>query len=574
MTRVTVNPAALELWSADATHARTRLTSALLEVDSVVAGLTAGWDGAAAQGFDRHFRRWRGAGGRLLDTLGELGVLADTASANYTAAALAGRRTWSGAAAATPASTPAGRPARRIDAEVDDIRATVHVLTGAAEDMVAAWQQLSGALAGTAGMAGDDAFATLFGRDHEGMAAAAWQAWRSAAIMLSALAGGLSETGNAILAAEHLSNPTTSGPPPTIDARPVPVPAPAPPPHATGPNGSRAPGPLAAHWPTADPEHLRAASAAWRAAAPAPGHAATGVAAGMDALVRANADPTLASAREFAVRALSTDASTGLCGVLGQHGRQIATACAELADVTERTRLAIRDAIGEFFAADEWYHPVAAVLDAVLTRGAAGLVARGGDLALLAAALDRIRAEHEQAVRPVLAMLSPAAADRLSRLATSLVPPVPVSAAGCAVEAPSGLPEAERRRLLTVVADAGHKIDPNEVLQIVRAPDGHVVWLERGNGRTGLSHLLRAERLAQFAGRGVAPEEVPTIAVRAITEGTRLGSVRDGGTAYEVPLGDRRVDVVVVEGSNGYLVTAYPLESRSRITITEPRPGG
>jgi hypothetical protein len=294
----------------------------------------------------------------------------------------------------------------------------------------------------------------------------------------------------------------------------------------------------------------------------------------MSGLVLANPDPTLTLAREFTDRAMSQDPSTGLCGALGQHCLQIARACEQLADVTEHTRLAVRDAVAALLGSDEWYAPVAAVLDAALTRGLAGIVARGGDVMLLAGTLDVVRLEHERAVQPVLGMLSPAAADRLSRIATSLVPPNAFSARGCAVTAPAGPAEPDRRRLVAEVVAAGNKIDPAQTLQIVRAPDGRIVWLERGDGRSGLSHLLRAERLAQFGDRGVAPEEVPTIAIRAVTEGTRLGPVRDGGVAYEVPLGDRRVDVVVVEGSNGYLVTAYPLDSRRSIRAAGPEQEG
>jgi hypothetical protein len=52
-----------------------------------------------------------------------------------------------------------------------------------------------------------------------------------------------------------------------------------------------------------------------------------------------------------------------------------------------------------------------------------------------------------------------------------------------------------------------------------------------------------------------------------VTEGTQLGRVREGGVAYEVALSDgRRTSVVVVVGSNGYIVTARPLGSEDQVT--------
>jgi hypothetical protein len=86
------------------------------------------------------------------------------------------------------------------------------------------------------------------------------------------------------------------------------------------------------------------------------------------------------------------------------------------------------------------------------------------------------------------------------------------------------------------------------------------VWLERGDDRSGLSHILRAGRIGDFARRGVAYADIPGLALRAVTQGRPLGQVRDGGVAYDVDLGGgRHTPVVVVVGSNGYIVTARPL---------------
>jgi hypothetical protein len=246
---------------------------------------------------------------------------------------------------------------------------------------------------------------------------------------------------------------------------------------------------------------------------------------------------------------------------------RIASACSGLADETQRTRERILATIAHYTGGDEWYHPVADVLDRYLRFRPGGVLAAAGDAYLMDLDLSTIHDDHVRAVASLRGGLHPAAADRLARIATAVVPPTPIPAATCAVTSPPGpagaaAPEAERQALIAEVVAAGHKISPNAVVHIARAPDGRVVWLERGDGRTGLSHLLRAERIADLVAVGVAPTDIPGLAVRAILEGVPTGRSGRDGTIYDVDIGGgRHRDIVVVVGPNGYVVTAYPAGS-------------
>ncbi len=75
---------------------------------------------------------------------------------------------------------------------------------------------------------------------------------------------------------------------------------------------------------------------------------------------------------------------------------------------------------------------------------------------------------------------------------------------------PAGAPvaEADRRALIAQAQAEGKKIDLAEVLQIGRTPDGRIVWLGRGEEKSGLAHILRAERIGNFLDRGVAPLDI------------------------------------------------------------------
>jgi hypothetical protein len=425
---------------------------------------------------------------------------------------------------------------------------------------------LSAGLAGTAAIAGDDDSGAAFAADYDRMATAAWQGWRSAALMLDGLAGGLAATGNNVADAENDSTPGPRRPFARIVAHTA-SPTPSSPPSAGGAvTELRHP-----YWPTADPERLRTAATAWSTSAAGlrsvVGRAFTAV----DGLVQASPDRVLQEMRRFTHAALSDDPTSGLTGVLRVTGSRIAAACNGLAEVTERSRARILATAAHYAASEEWYHPLGDVLDMALKVRPGKALAAAGDEYLLNLELSAIHQEHVRMVESVRGELHPAGADRLARIATAMAPPTPVPANTCLLASPAGatgapLPEAQRQALIAEVVAAGHKISPAEVVQIARAPDGRVVWLERGDGTSGLSHILRPDRIDDFANRGVPLTDVANVAVRAVVAGTRLGRVREGGVAYEVDVGSgRRTKVVVVVGSNGYIVTARPVSVDEKV---------
>jgi filamentous hemagglutinin len=567
--RVTVQPEALAEWSAGARRTATSLRTRIGALDDGLAPLVHTWHGPAADGFAARHRQWHAAADGLLDTLAALAELVDTAQANYSAAASANARIWQ--VRTTPPRVVVHAMAAggwgRITADVEDIRAAVAGLAAAVDDLAATWMDLRVALVGTGAMAGGDEAGAPFATDYDAMAGAAWQGFRSSLLLLDGITRGLAATGNNLAAAERDSTPA-GRPYPPITTGSAPTPAPAPPPTAAGEGTADQ---LSAYWPAAEPARLRAAGAAWRASAPGVRDAVRRAVGAVGELVSANPDPVLHEVHRFTAASLSDDPTTGLTGVLASTVGRIAAACDGLADLTERTRARLVDALAGAADGVQWYHPVADVLDRMLRLKLAHAIAAAGDAYLLELAVSAIRDDHVRAVGFLRGELHPAGADRLARLATATVPPMPVPADTCAVTQPSGrssppLPEPQRQALIADVVAAGHKITPSAVVHIARAPDGRVVWLERGDERSGLSHILRAERIADFLRRGVTPADVPGLAVRAVTAGTPVGRVGHDGTIYEVEIsGGRREKVVVVIGSNGYIVSAYPLRPTTKI---------
>ena len=586
---MTVEPEALARWSAHARRAGTSLHARLAALDVDLAPLAHTWRGAAADRFAVRHREWQDAAAGLLGTLAELAALVDTAHANYLAATSANATIWqaqAGPAAvvvhAMAAGDGRGKGRGRIEADLEDIRTAVRALVVATDDLAAAWNALHGGLAGSAGMAGGDEVGAAFAADYDAMAAAAWQGWRRSVQMLDGIAGGLAATGNNLAAAEADSTAGPKRPFTEIAASTAAVPAPALPPAAGGGAG----GPVAelAYWPTADPARLRTAAAAWRWSAAGLRDAVQRAFGAVDGLVQAGPDLALREMRRFTRAALSDDPTSGLTGVLAGTGGRIASACEGLADLTERTRARIVDTVNRYAAQEQWYHPVADVVDLFVRFRPGSVIAAAGDVYLMNLDLTTIHDDHVRAVGSLRGELDPAGADRLARIATAIAPPRPVRAATCALVSPAGatgepVSEAQREALIAEVpAIGGRRIVASEVVHIARAHDGRPVWLARGDGRAGLQHLLRAQRTLAFLDMRVTPGEVPGLALRALTEGPPIGRPkpknleedaalrrrgREPAFVYRVAVGGgRAITMVVVKAPNGFIVTAYPFSKK------------
>ena len=421
-----------------------------------------------------------------------------------------------------------------------------------------------------------------FAADYDAMAAAAWQGWRRSVLMLDGIAGGLAATGNNLAAAEADSTTGPRRPFTEITASTAPVPAPALPPSAGGDGG----GPVAeyAYWPTADPGRLRTAAATWRWSAAGLRDTVHRVFGAVDGLVQAGPDLALREMRRFTRAALSDDPTSGLTGVLAGTGGRIASACEGLAELTERTRARIVDTVTRYAAQEEWYHPVADVVDLFVRFRAGTAIAAAGDVYLMNLDLtsDPRRPRPRRGLPARRA--GPGGADRLARIATAMAPPRPVRADTCVLVSPAGatgepVSEAQRQALVAEVGAAGGgRIDPAEVVHIARAYDGRPVWLSRGNGRAGLQHLLRAQRTLAFLDKRVAPAEIPGLALRALAEGPPIGRPkprnveedaalrrrgREPAFVYRVGVGGgRTINMVVVKAPNGFIVTAYPFSKK------------
>lgn len=124
----------------------------------------------------------------------------------------------------------------------------------------------------------------------------------------------------------------------------------------------------------------------------------------------------------------------------------------------------------------------------------------------------------------------------------------------------------EGRALIDEVVANGDKISPDDVVMITRDPNGKIVWLEIGNDRSGLQHILN-EHGAEFNGKGIANDDIPNYVLEAVYQGNVVGTQgkRNPRTVYEFEYNGVVQRIAVQVGSNGYIVGANPKSMRDKL---------
>lgn len=110
----------------------------------------------------------------------------------------------------------------------------------------------------------------------------------------------------------------------------------------------------------------------------------------------------------------------------------------------------------------------------------------------------------------------------------------------------------------TLVAN-GVKLTPANVVATGTTPSGQIVFLETGNSASGLRHIVQ-EHAIDFANVGISEAQIPSVVIRAVTEGNIVG-YQGSGTGrpiYTITVNGQPLRIAITVGSNGYIVGANP----------------
>lgn len=124
----------------------------------------------------------------------------------------------------------------------------------------------------------------------------------------------------------------------------------------------------------------------------------------------------------------------------------------------------------------------------------------------------------------------------------------------------------EITRTQTLVAELkanGVNFTSENVLKIEKLADGRIVWLESGNEKAGLAHIV-TKHAGEFLGRGITADQIPDAIMTAVKEGKIIGYQGKGTDRpiYEFAFNGKAQQVAITVSSNGYIVGANPTRGK------------
>ncbi len=118
-----------------------------------------------------------------------------------------------------------------------------------------------------------------------------------------------------------------------------------------------------------------------------------------------------------------------------------------------------------------------------------------------------------------------------------------------------------KRKLIKEVIQKGEKITSKNVLSIVKLDDGKINWVEVGKvGKkgSGLNHIVE-HHTNEFAKFGIKSKSIPKLLTKTLKEGKIIGYYKGRTPVYQAKYRRRTFNLLIAVGTNGYIVTAYPV---------------
>lgn len=111
--------------------------------------------------------------------------------------------------------------------------------------------------------------------------------------------------------------------------------------------------------------------------------------------------------------------------------------------------------------------------------------------------------------------------------------------------------------LVAELAKQKIKHTPEEIVNIVRSPAGKIIFLEQGNSRAGLQHIIQAHG-SDFVKQGIAIGEIPALLITAVEQNNVLGTQGRSRVIFLVEFKEKVYQVAIQISHNGFIVSANP----------------
>nr|WP_210529736.1 VENN motif pre-toxin domain-containing protein [Pantoea ananatis] len=115
------------------------------------------------------------------------------------------------------------------------------------------------------------------------------------------------------------------------------------------------------------------------------------------------------------------------------------------------------------------------------------------------------------------------------------------------------------KSLLKEMTAQGIKFTPENIVSAAKNNNGKIVFLEKGNSKAGLQHII-GEHKKDFANIGVSEAKIPSVVMKAISEGKVVGyqGKGTGRPIYETVINGEMHRLAITVSSNGFVVGANP----------------
>lgn len=121
-----------------------------------------------------------------------------------------------------------------------------------------------------------------------------------------------------------------------------------------------------------------------------------------------------------------------------------------------------------------------------------------------------------------------------------------------------GIKARQTEALMQELTEKGVKYSAKDIVSIGKNTAGDVVFLEKGNAKAGLEHILR--HTEDFVKAGIKEEDISKVVFDAATKGEKVG-LQGTRPIYEVMYNGAKQRIAVSVGNNGFIVGANPAGS-------------
>lgn len=133
-----------------------------------------------------------------------------------------------------------------------------------------------------------------------------------------------------------------------------------------------------------------------------------------------------------------------------------------------------------------------------------------------------------------------------------------------------GIQDAQTQSLIGELEKSGVNITKEDIIFVAKDATGQTVWLENGNGSAGLKHILDGNgkspgHAADFERAfGISRNQIPSFLNDVVSNGRIISNELkriNGRDGFErIYYYDGKHYVLTGIGTNGFIVTAYPIE--------------